>query len=154
MKAFTLLCSGLAALGASSMALPHHSFAQFDRDIQNVIAGEVERWAFNNPHVWLYVNVENEDGTTTLWSFEGSGPINLLRRKINGDTFQPGDAVMLMHCPLRDGRPGGHMGWVQKDDGVFLDVSDGGCEGDEAAVEKWREWLERGITSSTEVESG
>lgn len=136
-----------AALLIAGAAHGHHSFAQFDQSTQSVVSGEVTRWAFNNPHAWLYINVENDDGTTTLWSFEGSGPINLLRRKINGGTFKPGDAVTIMHCPLRDGRPGGHMGWVQLADGSYLDVSDGGCDGDEATVELWQGLLAEGVTS-------
>jgi len=134
-------------------AQAHHSFAQFDRDTQHLISGEVARWAFNNPHAWLYLNVEDEDGSTTLWSFEGSGPINLLRRQINGNTFKPGDLITLMHCPLRDGRPGGHVGWVRLADGSFIDVSDGGCSGDEETIEKWKVWLTEGVTSSTQVEA-
>ena len=147
------LTLAFAAMILATTAHGHHSFAQFDRDTQNVIAGEVVRWAFNNPHAWLYINVENDDGSTTLWSFEGSGPINLLRRKINGGTFKPGDRITLTHCPLRDGRPGGHMGWVLLADGSFLDVSDGGCAGDEDTIEKWKGWLAQGVTSSADVET-
>ena len=51
----------------------HHSFAMFDRTTEVVKTGTVQRWAFNNPHSWLYVNVTNEDGTQTLWSFELEG---------------------------------------------------------------------------------
>jgi Family of unknown function (DUF6152) len=141
------------ALGVFGAASAHHSFAQFDRDTEKLISGEVVRWAFNNPHTWLYMNVENEDGTTTLWGFEGSGPINLLRRGINGATFEPGDRLTLMYCPLRDGRPGGHMGWARLADGRFIDPSDGGCFGDEETIKKWQGWLELGITSSAEVAS-
>lgn len=143
---------GVVILWAAVPAWAHHSFAQFDRDIQNVISGEVTRWAFNNPHAWLYVNVANDDGSTTLWSFEGSGPINLLRRQINGNTFKPGDRILIMHCPMRDGRPGGHLGWVQLADGEFIDVSDGGCDGDEETIAQWQKWLPEGITSSRDAE--
>ena len=144
----TLLISflGIAAVHA------HHSFAQFDQDTQNIISGEVVRWAFNNPHVWLYMNVRNQDGSETLWGFEGSGPVNLLRRGINGRTFKPGDAITLMHCPLRDGRAGGHIGWAQLADGAFIDVSDGGCDGDEETMERWKQWLENGVRSNKEVD--
>jgi hypothetical protein len=152
MRKLNLICGGLLALGLGPAALAHHSFAQFDRDTQEIISGTVARWAFNNPHAWLYVDVEGEDGSTTLWSFEGSGPINLLRRQINGSTFKPGDAITLMHCPLRDGRPGGHIGWALLADGSFIDVSDGGCAGDEETITKWQQWLERGVTSSKELE--
>ena len=65
------------------------------------------RWAFNNPHTWLYLNVEDEHGAVSLWSFEGSGPVNLLRRSINCNTFKPGDCLTFMLCPIRDGRHAG-----------------------------------------------
>lgn len=146
-----LFGSLLGAMLMASGANAHHSFAQFDQSTQHIISGEVVRWAFNNPHVWLYINVPNDDGSETLWGFEGSGPVNLLRRNINGRTFQPGDAITLMHCPLRDGRPGGHIGWAQLDGGEFLDVSDGGCDGDEETIEQWKAWLDEGIQSNTEA---
>ncbi len=153
-EAAACLIAGLVSLGVTGAVSAHHSFAQFDRDTENLISGEVVRWAFNNPHTWLYMNVENDDGTVTLWSFEGSGPINLLRRGINGSTFEPGDELTLMYCPLRDGRPGGHMGWVRLGDGSYIDPSDGGCYGDEDTITKWQGWLEQGISSSAEVDNG
>src|SRR6476620_9031169 len=93
----------LMALAASA----HHSFAMFDRTVEKVVTGKVVRWAFNNPHSWLYVNVTNKDGSETLWSFEGSSPTQLLQRGINGFTFEPGSSILVQFCPLKDGRPGG-----------------------------------------------
>ncbi len=138
------------AIGA---AHAHHSFAMFDRDTQHVKTGTVQRWAFNNPHSWLYVNVKNTDGTTTLWSFEGSAPTGLITRGITGDTFKPGDTVTFMFCPLKDGRPGGAIGWAKLDDGKYLNPADGGCNGGEANQQKWQAWLEKGITSSKDAEA-
>ena len=59
-----------AAAGLFSMtaALAHHSFTQFDRSTEMVKTGTVVRWAFNNPHSWLYLNIENEDGTVVVHS--------------------------------------------------------------------------------------
>ena len=130
----------------------HHSFTQFDRDTETVKTGKVARWAFNNPHSWLYVNIENDDGTETLWSFEGSAPPSLIGRGITGSTFEPGDTVTFMFCPLRDGRPGGAIGWAQLADGTFVNPSDGGCNGNEGSIERWKGWLEQGFTSSTEAQ--
>jgi hypothetical protein len=154
-KRLTLLFAALVVIGLLSAiaAQAHHSFAQFDQKTERLISGQVVRWAFNNPHAWLYVNVANEDGSTTLWSFEGSGLVPLLRKKINGDTFQPGDRLTFMYCPLRDGRTGGHLGWVQLADGSYIDPSDGGCNGDEETVQRWKGWIERGFTSNTEAQA-
>jgi hypothetical protein len=150
LPAVTALTLGLA-LALSVEA--HHSFTQFDRETEIVTTGTVVRWAFNNPHSWLYVNVPNEDGGETLWSFEGSGPTSLIQRGITGATFEPGDTVTLMYCKMVDGRPGGHMGWARLADGSFINPSDGGCNGNDASIERWKGWLERGFTSNKEAEA-
>jgi hypothetical protein len=143
-----LLCVATLTTAASNA---HHSFSMFDRSIERVLTGTVARWAFNNPHSWLYMNVLNEDGTETLWSFEGSAPPSLVTRGITGSTFEPGDTVTVMFCPLTDGRAGGAMGWVRVADGSFVNPSDGGCNGSDATVTRWQDWLEQGYTSNTEA---
>ena len=131
----------------------HHSFGEFDQSTELLMTGEVVRWAFNNPHTWLYLNVEGEDGADSLWSFEGSGPVNLLRRSIDGNTFQPGDRLTFMYCPIRDGRPAGHLGWARLEDGTYIDPSDGGCAGDDETIERWKGWLEQGFTSNMDAQA-
>ncbi len=106
-KRFHIVSAAVAAgVLIAAVAEAHHSFAMFDRNTEIVKSGTVVRWAFNNPHSWLYLNVKGEDGKETLWSFEGSAPTGLIQRGITGDTFKPGDNVTFMYCPLRDGRPG------------------------------------------------
>lgn len=147
----------LAALGAVLVMVTavhaHHSFTQFDRDTEMVKTGTVVRWAFNNPHSWLYLNVANEDGSETLWSFEGSGPVSLIGRGITGSTFEPGETLTFMYCPMVDGRPGGHLGWARLADGSYINPSDGGCNGNAANIEQWKEWMEQGYTSNIEAAS-
>jgi hypothetical protein len=129
----------------------HHSFSMFDRDTQVVVTGTVARWAFNNPHSWLYLNVENADGSETLWSFEGAAPPQLVGRGITGSTFEPGDTLTLMYCPLVDGRAGGALGWVKVADDSFLVPNDGGCRSDDATITRWKGWLDQGYRSSKEA---
>ena len=129
----------------------HHSFTQFDQDTELVMTGTVVRWEFNNPHSWLRVNVPDENGNDTLWSFEGSGPTSLIQRGITGATFEPGDTITLMYCPMVDGRNGGHMGWAQLGDGTLVNPSDGGCNGNAANIERWRAWLEQGFESNKDA---
>ncbi len=142
------LVAGFATLTAVNA---HHSFTQFDRTTELVQTGTVVRWAFNNPHSWLYLNVEDEDGAETLWSFEGSGPVSLINRGITGATFEPGDTLTFMYCPMRDGRPGGHLGWVRLQDGTYINPSDGGCNGNDANIERWKGWLAEGYTSNRDA---
>ena len=153
-RLFTLTIALLVAgLVSSTSVQAHHSFSQFDRNDQVLVTGEVVRWAFNNPHAWLYANVESEDGTTTLWGFEASGPVGLLGRGINGATFEPGDTFTFMYCPLRDGRPAGALGWVELADGSIINPSDAGCSGDDATIERWQGWREQGFRTSKEAEA-
>ena len=141
----------VAGLLVTSAVFAHHSFSQFDRNTEMVTSGTVVRWAFNNPHSWLYINVANDDGSETLWSFEASAPPSLIGRGITGATFEPGDSLQLMFCPLRDGRPGGALGWVQVEGEDFVNPSDGGCNGGDASIERWKGWLEMGYTSSADA---
>jgi hypothetical protein len=53
-------------------------------------------------------------------SFEGSSPTQLLQRGIDGYTFEPGSTITVQFCPLKDGRPGGGIGWVKFPNGTFL----------------------------------
>jgi hypothetical protein len=150
---FRLLAGALvASLLTASAAMAHHSFAMFDRSIEKVATGTVARWQFNAPHSWLYLNVKNADGSETLWSFEGSAPPSLLTRGINGSTFEPGATVTVSYCPMKDGRPGGGLGWVRLANGTFVNPSDGGCDGSANAIEKWKGWLAKGFTSSAEAQ--
>jgi Family of unknown function (DUF6152) len=151
-KPFALIPGAIvAALLSLTTAEAHHSFSMFDKDVEMIKTGTVVRWAFNNPHSWLYLNVKNEDGTETLWSFEGSSPTQLITRGITGSTFEPGDSVTFMYCPLKDGRPGGAIGWAQLKDGAYVSPNDGGCNGNETNIERWKGWLSKGITSNTEA---
>lgn len=137
----------LGTVLATGSALPHHSFAMFDRDTELVLDGTVVRWAFNSPHIALYL----EDETGTLYSLEGAGPVRLLSVKpaMNGFTFQPGQQVRVVYCPLRDGRAGGAVGFIIDEEGVLYRPNDGGCQ----PSQNWEQWLEAGYTSRAEAEA-
>ena len=137
-------------LGASAVH-SHHSFTMFDRTVEKVATGTVVRWAFNPPHSWLYMNIK-ENGKETLWSFEGSAPTALLQRGITGSTFEPGQTITILYCPLKDGRPGGGLGWARLANGTFVNPADGGCAGGNEAVERWKGWLAKGYTSNIEAQ--
>ena len=153
-RVFNLLPAVLIALLlTASVAVAHHSFAMFDRSIEKVATGSVVRWTFNNPHSWLYMNVKDKDGKETLWSFEASSPTALLQKGINGTTFEPGKTITVLYCPLKDGRPGGGLGWARLADGTFINPADGGCTGSADAVERWKVWLAKGYTSNIEAQN-
>ena len=143
----------IALLLMASVAIAHHSFTMFDRSIEKVATGTVVRWTFNSPHSWLYLNIKNKDGSETLWSFEGSAPTALLQRGITGSTFEPGNTVTILYCPLKDGRAGGGLGWARLANGTFVNPADGGCTGSAEAIERWKGWLAKGYTSNIEAKN-
>jgi Family of unknown function (DUF6152) len=56
-----------AALMASALAgaRAHHSHAMFDANQELTITGMVKTFVFANPHVYLFVDVKDPDGTVT-----------------------------------------------------------------------------------------
>ena len=98
----TGLLVGTFALLASASA--HHSFAAvFDRDQPIEIAGTVTEVEWLNPHVWFYVDVQNEDGPIENWGFEMGSPNGLIRRGWNHNSLQIGDEVSVVGVLARDG---------------------------------------------------
>lgn len=140
MRNLTKILAGsiLATLAFAGAAFAHHSFAMFDVSKQVYLEGTVTSWAFNNPHTWLFIEIETADGEAQVWGFEGSAPVAQLARGITGETFQPGDFVRVAMCPMRDGRHGGHMAFVQLADGSVVTPNDAGCPSG-ANVARWEE---------------
>jgi hypothetical protein len=147
-KMNTFFVLAFILLTSTDTAMAHHSFAMFDHDREVLLEGKVVRWAFNSPHIALYMEVE--DGT--LYSLEGAAPPSLISRSpsMNGFTFKPGQHVRAVYCPLKDGRPGGAIGIIIDDDNIFYRPNDGGC----APSPDWEKWVSEGYTSRAEAEAG
>ena len=91
MKVRNLTIAILAALLPVSSAQAHHAFgAEFDPNRPLLIKGEVIKVEWVNPHAWIHVAREMEDGTTESWMVEGGTPNTLLRRGITRDSLKPG----------------------------------------------------------------
>jgi uncharacterized protein DUF6152 len=97
-----VLLAGLAS--SSSPLLAHHSTAEYDMDKSASVAGTVTQFAWNNPHVYIYLDVKNSKGEIEKWSGE-LGAISMLSR-INWrrDTVKPGDQVTMFGNRAMDGR--------------------------------------------------
>jgi hypothetical protein len=115
----TSVLSGLVAAAAFGIAVPalaHHSHAMFDHSKEVTITGTVTEYSFRNPHVFLYIDVE-ENGATVKYWVEMSNVPNMIRRGIVANTFEPGDMVTVNVNPLSDGRPGGSYTTITAADG-------------------------------------
>lgn len=100
----------LVIAGAFAMSLPaiaHHSGAMFEDELTLTLSGTVTHFDYVNPHSWLYVNVEDDDGNVTEWGFELDAPPRLRRLGISPRFWEEGDQVTVKTRPLKDGRPAG-----------------------------------------------
>ena len=91
---------------AGSMAFAHHSFAAFDMTAQKSVTGTVKKVDWTNPHIWVWLDVQEGNATTT-YAFEGMSPNFLERRGWTRQTLQPGAKLTVEFRPMRNGKPGG-----------------------------------------------
>ena len=93
----------LGVLAASAPLWAHHAFgAEFDRNAPIRLQGKIVKLEWVNPHAWIHMEVEAEDGGTEVWMVEGGTPNTLLRRGLKRDCRQ---SICLpdclkMACPL------------------------------------------------------
>ena len=93
MRIEALSFSCVAALLATGPAVAHHSFAIFDQTKVLSINGTVKEFELVNPHAWLHVNITNDDGQTSTWSFEGGSVRQLVTLGWKPENFKSGAKV-------------------------------------------------------------
>lgn len=125
-----------SALTAFQSASAHHSFAAvFDANQPVTLQGTITGMDWINPHSWLYVEVENEDGTTTTWEIEGATPNTLLRRGFTRDAVRPGTEITIVGFRARSGEPMANGRDLILPDGsrLFMGSRGTGAPGDDEA---------------------
>ena len=118
--AFTIV--GL--LVSTSAAVAHHSIAQYEEEDTITITGTVSRFLWTNPHVWIFMDVVDEQtGEQVQWRVESSSPMGLARRDDNWkmNVLEPGQEVTVILHPMKDGTPMGHFVEVTTN-GMVLDA--------------------------------
>jgi len=79
----------------------HHSGAQYDQKIRVNISGVVTKMEWTNPHARLYVEANDEHGTTAKWEFELPSVNRLLRLGWTRHALNPGDHVTVTGARAR-----------------------------------------------------
>lgn len=95
------------ALVCASSSLAHHSSAMFDKNIVQHVTATVLEFQWTNPHIWIQIDIQDEETDTGEWSIEGSGPNSLFRKGWRPDSFNAGDVIEIKFNPMRDGSSAG-----------------------------------------------
>jgi hypothetical protein len=94
----------LLSLASASLVQAHHSFpAQYDINKPATVQGMVTKVDWRNPHVYFFMDVTNEDGTTSEWSFELANVSAMRGRGWDKETLQAGDMLEVSGSRARDG---------------------------------------------------
>jgi hypothetical protein len=94
-------CGVLSGLPAQA----HHSFAaQYDASKPVTLTGKVTKVEWTNPHIYIYIDVPDEQtGDVTNWALEMGGPNALIRLGWSRNSLQPDDMVTVEGTLARDG---------------------------------------------------
>lgn len=120
MKSLVSRAAGILFLGLAVPALAHHSFAMFDQSRKVSIQGTIADIQWTNPHVWIEVNVEKEDGSLELWGIELTSRVHLTRQGFPINELSVGDQGTFVMSPYADGRPGGRFWTLETEKGVIF----------------------------------
>ena len=96
-----------SVLAAALPVYAHHSFpAQYDADQPITFTGKVTKVEWTNPHIFIYVDVADENtGAVVNWALEMGGPNALLRLGWKRDSLKVDDLLTIEGSLARDGSP-------------------------------------------------
>jgi hypothetical protein len=114
------LCAGVfVALfvvdGAASSVQAHHSVAgQFDTSKPITLKGVVSKVEWINPHVYVYMDVKEQDGSTTQWALSTLPTAMMRKAGLTKESLmgKPGEEISVSAVPARDGTK--HLAWISK----------------------------------------
>jgi hypothetical protein len=91
-------------LAIAAPVFAHHSeAAEYDSNKPVKITGTIKKVEWQNPHIWFYVEVKDENGSVTTWGFSAAPPGSLMRRGITKDNFPIGAVINVTGSRARDG---------------------------------------------------
>ena len=119
----SILVAALAAAASltASPASAHHSAAMFDATKEITLAGTVKEFQWTSPHCWIQILVPDSaraDAPPVEWGVEMDNPLGLSRHGWKPGSLKPGDRIVIVARPLRDGSNGAQVVSVTRADGT------------------------------------
>ncbi len=104
MVAVMVVGIGALVVIAGAPVRAHHAFAaEFDANSPIELTGTVVRMEWVNPHTWIHIDVQQDDGAQQRWMIEGGPPTSLLRRGFTKRSLLAGTEVFVEGFRAKDG---------------------------------------------------
>jgi len=97
---FVLVMSGFAA---SQALLAHHSSAAYDMEHPVTRKGVVTNMEWTNPHVFIYMDMKDDNGNVEQWRVEGNSPNMLFRVGWKKEMIKAGDVLEVTAAQAKNG---------------------------------------------------
>jgi hypothetical protein len=115
------LIAGVVATLTGGSVVAHHSFsAEFDNERPVQLTGKVTDMRWSNPHAWIYIDVEQPDGTVVNWALEMGGANGLIRRGWRREDLPAGTVLKVDGWQARNGSNTANISTVTFEDGRTL----------------------------------
>jgi hypothetical protein len=119
----------LAVLLAGAAGAHHNMSALFDFSQRFTRTGTLSRIDWRNPHIYVFVDVRNEQGQVETWSYEGPPPGFFRTRDIGKTDFENSmnKPVTIEASRARDGSRSGLIREMQLADGKVVSACPQNC---------------------------
>ena len=105
---------GVLLAGASPVFAHHSVVGEFDTTKSLTLKGSISKVQWMNPHIYLYLEVKEADGTESSWALETLPTAMMRKAGLSKEAVMgtPGEVVTVLIIPARDGTK--HLGWISR----------------------------------------
>jgi hypothetical protein len=102
----------LLLLALTSTLAAHHSHGNYKMTEYTTLKGVVKEVHWINPHTWIYLEVKDDKGESTMWALEGASVIQVERRGWTKGMIKVGSTIGVRCHQLRDDSSGCLLGFI------------------------------------------